>query len=106
VAKEVIFEPQKQNQKIVSDYIEERKTETNISESFQILISRAVNSLAAHTNKNLQDVTRDDIISWLNSVRKSEVDDPTHKWIGTYNTYLIIMITFLKWLYYPAIDAK
>jgi integrase len=106
VAKEVIFEPQKQNQKILSDYIEARKTETNISESFQKLISRAVNSLAGHANKNLQDVTRDDIISWLNTVRKSETDDPTHKWIGTYNTYLIIIITFFKWLYYPAMDAK
>jgi len=46
------------------------------------------------------------LISFLNSVRKSETDDPNHKWIGTYNLYLVIMTTFFKWLFYPDIKPK
>ena len=46
------------------------------------------------------------MISFLNSVRKSETDDPNHKWIGTYNLYLVIMTTFFKWLFYPDMEPK
>ena len=97
---------QNENQKIIDDYIEARKTESNIAKDFQKLAARTIHSLARHANKNLKNVTRDDLISFLNSLRKSETVDPTHKWIGTYNTYLIILITFFKWLYYPVMDAK
>lgn len=85
---------QNENQRILDDYIEARKIENNISKSFQRLIIRTVNYLTKYTNKNLKDITRDDIVSFLNSVRKSEAEDPSHRWIGTYNTYLIILITF------------
>ena len=102
-----VFDPiQNENQKIIDDYIEARKTESNIAKDFQKLAARTIHSLARHANKNLKNVTRDDLISFLNSLRKSETVDPTHKWIGTYNTYLIILITFFKWLYYPVMDAK
>jgi hypothetical protein len=49
---------------------------------------------------------REDLVSYLNSLRKSEAEDPNHRWIGTYNTYLIILITFFKWLYYPKMDRS
>jgi integrase len=39
-------------------------------------------------------------------VRKSEIDDPNHKWIGTYNLYLIVITTFFKWYCYPNIEPK
>ncbi|MDW0232428.1 MAG: tyrosine-type recombinase/integrase, partial [Nitrososphaeraceae archaeon] len=97
---------QNENQKIIDDYIEARKTESNLSINFRNLVARTINSLARHVNKNLKNVTRANVISFLNSLRKSETDDPTHKWIGTYNTYLIILITFFKWLYYPNMEAK
>jgi integrase len=42
-----------------------------------------------------------DITSFLNRYRKPDVNDPMHKWIGTYNHYLTILISFFKWLYYP-----
>ena len=104
--KNVSDQMQNENLKIMADYLEARKTESNLSSNFQKLVTRTINSLAKHANKNLKNATRDDIISFLNSLRKSETADPTHKWIGTYNTYLIILITFFKWLYYPVMDAK
>ncbi|MGI0042432.1 MAG: hypothetical protein ACRD47_01865 [Nitrososphaeraceae archaeon] len=37
---------------------------------------------------------RDDIIAYLNSLRKP--DDPSHRWIGTYNLDLLFITRFFK----------
>ena len=31
------------------------------------------------------DITKQDIIAYLNSRRRTESKNPSHKWIGTYN---------------------
>ena len=49
--------------------------------------------------KDLEKITKTDVTDFLNSSRKSEMDDPTHKWIGTYNTRYMILSKFFKWLY-------
>jgi integrase/recombinase XerD len=57
-------------------------------------------------NKKLflfSEMTRDDIISYLNTLRKPENIDPMHKWVGTYTLRRTIIIRFFKWLYYPHI---
>jgi integrase len=65
-------------------------------------------SLSAFFNNNnaksFKEMTRQDLISFLNSRRKSEDVDPLHKWIGTYNTYRIQTMRFFKWLYFPDIE--
>jgi integrase/recombinase XerD len=50
------------------------------------------------------DMIKDDVLCYLDKYRKSENEDPLHKWIGSYNTKLIILSRFFKWLYYPDID--
>ena len=50
------------------------------------------------------DMTRDDVLCYLDKCRKPENEDPLHKWIGSYNTQLVIISRFFKWLYYPNID--
>ncbi|MDW0165213.1 MAG: phage integrase N-terminal SAM-like domain-containing protein [Nitrososphaeraceae archaeon] len=95
-----------QNQKIINDYIQARKTETNLATSTQVVTSDTLNRFSRYVKKNFNDVTRDDIILFLNSVRKSETQDSMHKWIGTYNLYLMTISTFLKWFYYPKIEPK
>jgi integrase/recombinase XerD len=45
-------------------------------------------------------MTRNDILKYLNSHRRSEESDPLHKWIGTYNLRRIFLLRFFKWLYY------
>ena len=42
----------------------------------------------------------------MNSFRKPEPIDPLHKWIGTYNHYLVIISKFFKWLYYPDLSSN
>jgi hypothetical protein len=41
------------------------------------------------------------VLVYLDSCRKSENEDPMHKWIGSYNTKRVILIRFFKWLHYP-----
>ena len=48
-------------------------------------------------------MTRNDIISFLESFRKTDAADPLHKWIGTYNIFRIYLLRFFKWLYSPDI---
>ena len=38
-------------------------------------------------------------MDYLNSLRKTESDDPNHKWIGTYNTRQMAINKFFRWLY-------
>jgi integrase/recombinase XerD len=90
----------------IENYIEARKIETNLSKRFQIVVTNTLRTLSRRINKNFKDMTRDDLVLFLNSIRKSESEDPTHKWIGTYNLYLIITSTFFKWLYYPTTEPK
>jgi integrase/recombinase XerD len=106
-AEALIFDAvQKENQKAIDNYIEARKTESNISSNFQQLSINTLNYFSRHVNKNFKHVTRNDIIAYLNSTRKSETEDPNHRWIGTYNTYLMIIATFFKWFYYPKAEQK
>ena len=81
----IIYDIKTQNQKIINDYFEARKTETNLANSTQVVINNTLNRLSKYVGKNFHEITRDDIISFLNTLRKSETDDPIHKWIGTSN---------------------
>jgi integrase/recombinase XerD len=51
-------------------------------------------------------ITRDDILAFLDSYRKPDASDPLHKWVGTYNLYIMIITPFFKWLYYPDLERK
>lgn len=91
-----------ENADTICNYIIDMKTEINpttnyITDSIKLpyLLSRYLK------NKQFREVTRQDIIDFLDSLRKPETLDPMHKWIGTRNLYLVHLIRFFKWLYYP-----
>lgn len=46
--------------------------------------------------KDFNKITRKDIADYLNSLKKSELSDPTHKWIGTYNIRQTILSKFFR----------
>jgi hypothetical protein len=52
-------------------------------------------------NKSFREMTTEDIFSFLDTLRRTETQDPMHKWIGTYNLSLVKIISFFKWLYEP-----
>lgn len=49
--------------------------------------------------KDFEENKKQDVLDYLNSLKKSDADDPTHKWIGTYNTRQMILTKFFRWLY-------
>lgn len=66
--------------------------------------SRLTSGRTTPKTKNLQELDRKDVLVFLDSFRKSEIADPLHKWIGTYNLYRTHLIRFFKWLHSPDLD--
>jgi hypothetical protein len=58
------------------------------------------------SNKPFTDMSRADIISYLDSLKKDESEDVMHKWIGSYNLRLAYLTRFFKWLHYPNIEPS
>jgi integrase/recombinase XerD len=95
----------KGNALAVVDYIIAMKREINpqlnyTKSTIQFLseLSRAIG-----VEKHFVDMTRDDILFYLDKCRKPENQDPLHKWISSYNLKRITLMRFFKWLYYPGI---
>jgi hypothetical protein len=59
-----------------------------------------------HNPKLFRDMTRQDIIDFLDRLRKPESADPMHQWVGSYENNRIVLLRFFKWLYYPDIEVK
>jgi integrase/recombinase XerD len=100
-----LFSISKDNAATVVNYIEILKTEvnpaTNYRKNIVLLLCRFSNY---HKNKPFNEISRDDIITFLDSLRKIETLDPLHKWIGTYNLFRNDLFRFFKWLYSPNLD--
>jgi integrase/recombinase XerD len=90
------------NSSITTDYINAMQIEMNLSRSYRELNAWALTKLSQfHKNKPFNKISRKDILSFLNSFRKTDSQDPLHKWIGTYNLTRLLLMRFFKWLYYP-----
>ena len=50
---------------------------------------------------HFKEMTKQDILSYLNILRKPINEDPTHRWIGSYNGSQMILYKFFRWLYNP-----
>ena len=91
----------------IIDFISSMKLEINISYHHKENYIKILHRLSKFChNKTFKEITRDDVVSFLDSIRKLEADDPLHKWIGTYNLYRNLLLRFFKWLYYPAIESS
>jgi integrase len=51
--------------------------------------------------KSFRQITKQDILGYLNNLRKPVSEDPAHRWIGSYNGRQMIFNKFLRWLYNP-----
>lgn len=93
--------------KTISRYIESMHVEINPTLNYKSLTITILTAFSRyHKDKPFTRMKREDIIAYLNSVRKTDEQDPMHKWIGTYNLYLTVLIRFFKWLYSPGVNPK
>jgi integrase/recombinase XerD len=99
--------PNQQNIPVIIQYIQAMKTETNLADHYRQNIIEGLTRFSKYkdnNNKSFGEISRDDIIAFLDHFRKTETVDPLHKWIGTYNLFRTLLIRFFKWLYSPDID--
>lgn len=95
------------NATLIEEYILSMKREMNVSNNYANQIKSVFLRFERFIdNKDWKQITQKDIVSFLDTVRKPEPIDPLHKWIGTYNTYLITFLRFFKWLYYPNLEPS
>src|SRR3982074_473567 len=103
-----VLTAKKENALTICDYISSLKSEINPSDRYRrdTIILLCTFSIFFKNSKLFKEVTREDILSFLDSFRKIESIDPLHKWIGTYNTYRRQLMRFFKWLYSPSPDIE
>jgi integrase len=91
-----------ENALTVCNYIIAFKHEVNPRPSYIKYTIQFLSELskAVGVEKRFEDFTKDDILLYLDSYRKSENDDPMHRWIGSYNIKRATLIRFFKWLHY------
>jgi integrase/recombinase XerD len=90
------------NAMIICDYMFATNIEVNPSPNYRRTnIVLLIQFCKFHNQKPFNDITREDILSFLDTLRKPEGSDPMHKWIGTYNQYNTNLTCFFKWLYSP-----
>jgi integrase/recombinase XerD len=95
------------NTNTINKYLAVMQTEINPSKNYETSTKIILTSFSKfHNNKPFSRINRDNIITFLNSFRKSEKIDPLHKWIGTYNRYLIVLTRFFRWLDNPTLEPK
>jgi site-specific recombinase XerD len=96
-----------ENAPVIVHYLKALENEINLSDNYKrINLTTLVYFSRFHSNKKFKEMTKEDIILYLNSLRKNDTADPLHSWVSTYNLYLIVLTRFFKWLYYPDLSSK
>jgi hypothetical protein len=102
-----LFKDGPNNAITIYDYIIAEQTELNIKDSTKEGKIKILVWLSNfHENTSFKEMTKQDILTYLNNVRKSSLEDPSNRWIGTYNGRQMILLKFFKWLYYPDDDYR
>ena len=88
------------NATIICNYINAEQNEINIKPStiegkIKILIWLS----NFHHGKSFNLLTKQDVLSYLSSLRNPIDKDPTQRWIGSFNGRQMILLKFFKWLY-------
>lgn len=102
-----IFERRPKNANDICEFIIAERNEINIKEStIEWHIKVMGQLLRFHNFKDLKSITKDEILNYLNSLRKTAEEDPSNKSIGNRNNKQRVLLKFFKWLYNPEIDHR
>lgn len=90
-----------QNARLICDYILDEQTEINLKDSTKEGKIKVLVWLSNfHSGKNFDEITKQDILQYLNNLRKPVNEDPTQRWIGSYNGRQAVFLKFFKWLHH------
>lgn len=98
----------RENASTIIEYVLALKAETNLSLVYKEAVINTLTTLAKfHPGKSFKaDMTRNDILAFLDRLRKTEEQDPKHRWIGSYDQNIRHLNRFYRWLYYPLVEPK
>jgi hypothetical protein len=86
VYKQLTEQASRENSTAIADYILAQKVEVNLANTYRANIITTLITLSKFLdNKPFQNMTREDILTYLDNLRKPESSDPLHRWIGSYN---------------------
>jgi integrase len=86
----------------ISEYVLSLQREINPSQNYTKTQIQALVELSEYLKqKPFEQLTKEDVLSFLNKFRKTEDKDPLHKWIDTYNLKHEILRQFFTWLNDP-----
>ena len=107
IKKHLLTKITRENCLIIINYVLAFQTEVNPSEKYRLEVIHKLKLLAEfHNPKSFREMTRQDILEYLDSLRKPESVDPLHKWKGTHEVSRIFLLRFFKWLYAPDKEPK
>jgi len=87
----------RENCKTIVNYVLDFQTEVSPSTTYRIYINTRLKHFSEfHKSTSFKNITRQDIIDYLDSYRKPETIDPLRQWIGTYNTIRICLQRFFR----------
>lgn len=90
-----------ENANTVCDYIIAEITEINIKASTKETKIKVLLWFSEfHQGKSFKSMTKQDILDYLNSLRKP-IGDQNQRCIGSYNCRQMILLKFFRWLYNP-----
>jgi hypothetical protein len=85
--------PLKENALTLASYVISMKSEINPSNNYRMDVIEKISRLSIYSGKILfKDMAREQILGFLDSLRKPEASDPLHKWIGTYNLFRVFFV--------------
>jgi hypothetical protein len=89
----------------IANYILAMKTEINPSDGYRMINLKALARISQFFGNKIlfKTMGRKEILMFLDSYHKPDAADLMHKWIGTYNLVLVILVRFFKWLYFPGL---
>ena len=89
-----------QNAKILSEFLITERDSQNLKLSTLLSHLHIIHFFSRYLRyRDFEKITKNDIVEYLNSLRKTDLDDPTHKWVGTHNTRQMVLSKFFRWLY-------
>lgn len=95
-----LFTANQNNAKLLYDFLLAEQNERNVKLGTKTTYVKIIYHFNRFLNyKDFETINKKEILDYLNSLRKSEVDDPIHKWIGTFNTRQIVLSKFFRWIY-------
>ncbi|HXP53017.1 MAG TPA: hypothetical protein VN922_23940, partial [Bacteroidia bacterium] len=91
----------------ISEYVLSLRREINPSQNYTRMQIQALVELSEYSKqKPFEQLSKEDVLSFLDKFRKTEDRDPLHKWIGTYNLKREILRQFFTWQNDPHTGRK